>query len=91
MGIFDPILLSAQSKPPTAMMDPATFKRAISSGLPHALEEAKNGYDEGGIPIGSAIVESTTGKLLGQGRNTRVQGGGPCMHVSLSCIHSCET
>jgi len=45
-----------------------------------ALEEAKLSYDEGGIPIGAALV-SADGKLLGRGRNMRVQKGSPILHV----------
>jgi cytosine/creatinine deaminase len=44
-----------------------------------ALEEAKKGLAEGGIPIGAAIFDET-GKLLGAGRNRRLQHGDPSMH-----------
>src|SRR3954453_10750790 len=37
-----------------------------------ALEEARTGLDEGGIPIGSALFDAT-GTLLGRGHNRRVQ------------------
>ena len=45
-----------------------------------ALQEARTGLAEGGIPIGAAIFDSTTGKLIGSGRNRRVQQGDPSVH-----------
>jgi cytosine deaminase len=45
-----------------------------------AIEEAKQGMAEGGIPIGAAIFDSR-GALLGRGHNRRVQDGDPSMHA----------
>jgi creatinine deaminase len=44
-----------------------------------ALDEAKLGRSEGGIPIGAAMFE-TNGKLLASGRNRRVQQSDPSIH-----------
>ena len=44
-----------------------------------ALAEARLGLQEGGIPIGAAIFDSS-GKLIGKGHNRRVQNGDPSMH-----------
>ena len=44
-----------------------------------ALEEARLGLAEGGIPIGAALF-GREGQLLGRGRNRRVQDGDPSMH-----------
>jgi cytosine/creatinine deaminase len=44
-----------------------------------ALQEARTGLAEGGIPIGAAIFDST-GKLVGAGHNRRVQQGDPSVH-----------
>ena len=44
-----------------------------------ALEEARMGLAEGGVPIGAAIFDAD-GKLLGSGHNRRVQHGDPSMH-----------
>lgn len=44
-----------------------------------ALAEARKGRDEGGIPIGAAIF-ARDGRLLGSGRNRRVQDGDPSAH-----------
>ncbi|KAI1253227.1 hypothetical protein MGN70_005435 [Eutypa lata] len=48
-------------------------------GLALALEEATIGYQEGGIPIGAVLV-AADGKVLGRGRNMRVQNGNPILH-----------
>jgi cytosine/creatinine deaminase len=45
-----------------------------------ALQEARKGLAEGGIPIGAAIFDATTGKLVGSGHNRRVQQGDPSVH-----------
>jgi len=44
-----------------------------------AIEEARCGLAEGGIPIGAALFDSA-GKLLGRGHNRRVQDGDPSAH-----------
>ena len=44
-----------------------------------ALEEARSGLAEGGIPVGAALFE-TDGTLLGRGHNRRVQDGDPSIH-----------
>jgi cytosine/creatinine deaminase len=44
-----------------------------------ALEEARLGMAEGGIPIGAALFDAT-GRLLGRGRNRRVQEDDPSAH-----------
>ncbi|CAK7563190.1 MAG: Cytosine deaminase [Sporothrix epigloea] len=54
-------------------------------GLNLAYEEAKASFDEGGVPIGAALV-SADGKLLGKGRNQRVQLGSPIHHGETSTL-----
>jgi creatinine deaminase len=44
-----------------------------------ALAEARVGRDEGGVPIGAALFDAE-GKLLGSGRNRRVQQNDPSVH-----------
>lgn len=44
-----------------------------------AIEEARQGLAEGGIPVGAALFDSQ-GKLLGRGHNRRVQDGDPSIH-----------
>ena len=43
-----------------------------------AIEEARMGFAEGGIPIGAALFRE--GEVLGRGRNQRVQQGDPSAH-----------
>lgn len=45
-----------------------------------ALEEARQGLTEGGIPIGAALF-NRQGRLLGRGHNRRVQEGDPSVHA----------
>src|ERR1700721_825543 len=47
--------------------------------LETAIAEARRGLAEGGIPIGAALFDND-GKLLGSGRNRRVQDGVPSAH-----------
>ena len=49
------------------------------SMLAIALEEARQGFAEGGIPIGAALF-TRAGKLVGRGHNRRVQHGDPSAH-----------
>ena len=49
-----------------------------------ALEEARQGYDEGGVPVGSVLVEN--GRLVAQGHNRRVQEGDPIAHGEMDCL-----
>jgi creatinine deaminase len=44
-----------------------------------ALKEARQGLQEGGIPIGAAIFDAD-GRVIGQGHNRRVQQHDPSMH-----------
>ncbi len=49
-----------------------------------AYEEALAGYREGGVPVGAVMVES--GKVIGRGRNRRVQDGNPVSHGETDCM-----
>ena len=51
-----------------------------------AIDEAKQGLREGGIPIGSVIVKD--GKIIGRGRNRRVQENDPIMHAEIDCLRN---
>jgi cytosine deaminase len=50
-----------------------------SAMLMVALDEARAGLAEGGIPIGAALFDQQ-GRLLGKGHNRRVQEGDPSAH-----------
>jgi cytosine deaminase len=52
-----------------------------------ALDEARAGLAEGGIPIGAALFDHR-GNLLGRGRNRRVQDGDPSMHAETNAFRN---
>ena len=54
-------------------------KLDYNSMLDVAIEEARKGLDEGGIPIGAALFDKD-GNLLGYGHNRRVQEDDPSVH-----------
>lgn len=49
-----------------------------------ALEEARQGLAEGGIPIGSVLMHS--GRVLGRGHNRRVQHGSVVLHAEMDAL-----
>jgi cytosine deaminase len=51
----------------------------FSAMLAVAIEEARTGLAEGGVPVGAALFDSA-GRLIGRGRNRRVQEGDPSVH-----------
>ncbi len=51
-----------------------------------AVEEAKKGLAEGGIPIGSVLVKD--GQIIGLGHNKRVQQSDPIMHAEIDCLRN---
>ncbi len=52
--------------------------------LQAALDEAKKGLAEGGIPIGSVLVRD--GKIIGRGHNRRVQQDDPMAHAEIDAL-----
>ena len=57
------------------MNSPLDYPKMLAT----ALNEARKGLEEGGIPIGAAIFDPN-GKLIGAGHNRRVQQGDPSVH-----------
>ena len=51
-----------------------------------AIEEAKKGFSEGGIPIGSVLV--CEGEIIGQGHNQRVQKQSAILHAEMDCLEN---
>ncbi|NJD78298.1 MAG: nucleoside deaminase [Candidatus Methanoperedens sp.] len=49
-----------------------------------AIQEARKGLAEGGIPIGSVLVKE--GRIIGRGHNQRVQKGNPIAHAEIDCL-----
>jgi creatinine deaminase len=54
--------------------------------LAAAIEEAKKGLSEGGIPIGSVLVHD--GKIIGRGHNQRIQRGSVIHHGEMNCLEN---
>ncbi len=54
--------------------------------LQAAIEEARQGRDEGGIPIGSVLV--IDGAIVGRGHNRRVQRGSAILHAEMDCLEN---
>ncbi|HWB13994.1 MAG TPA: nucleoside deaminase [Gemmataceae bacterium] len=54
--------------------------------LQAAIDEAKQGLAEGGIPIGSVLV--IDGQIVGRGRNRRVQRGSAILHAEMDAIEN---
>jgi len=52
-----------------------------------ALEEAKLGLLEGGLPIGSVLAQPD-GRVIARGHNLRVQTGDPTAHAEVVCIRN---
>jgi cytosine/creatinine deaminase len=51
-----------------------------------ALEEARKGLEEGGIPIGSVLVHQ--GRIIGRGHNRRVQRGSAVLHGEMDALEN---
>jgi cytosine deaminase len=51
-----------------------------------AIDEARRGMAEGGIPIGSALVHE--GRIIGRGHNRRVQKGSAILHGEMDAIEN---
>ena len=54
--------------------------------LKAALDEARTGRAEGGIPIGSVLVYR--GEIIGRGHNRRVQRGSPILHAEMDALEN---
>jgi cytosine deaminase len=54
--------------------------------LKAAIEEARQGLAEGGIPIGSVLVHN--GKIIGRGHNRRVQQGSAILHGEMDALEN---
>jgi cytosine/creatinine deaminase len=51
-----------------------------------AIDEALEGLSEGGVPIGAVLVEK--GRIIGRGRNRRVQEQDQLMHAEIDCLRA---
>lgn len=54
--------------------------------LKAAIDEARKGLEEGGIPIGSVLVHN--GKIIGRGHNRRIQKGSAILHGEMDALEN---
>lgn len=60
---------------------------AFTLWLDAAIEQARKSWDDGGIPIGSVLVDNS-GEIVARGHNQRVQSGDPTAHAEVDCIRN---
>lgn len=58
----------------------------LDEGMQAAIAEARLGRQQGGIPIGSALVRN--GKVIARGHNKRVQEKNPILHGEMDCLNN---
>ena len=62
----------------------STLKADEDPFMRAAIEEARKGLEEGGLPIGAVLVRDD--KILGAGHNKRIQDNNPVMHGETDCL-----
>jgi cytosine deaminase len=80
---------STPSRPPAPDAHSSANAHAAAAADPFlcaAIDEAKRGLAEGGLPIGSVLVRG--GQVIGRGHNRRVQSGDPMAHAEIDCLRN---
>src|SRR6185369_12955744 len=67
-------------------LDAAGLSMTADRFLAAAIDEARLGLAEGGIPIGAVLV--CDGKIIGRGHNRRVQKGSAILHGEMDCLEN---
>jgi cytosine deaminase len=80
------MLLSRKPAAPSATGTNPKGEMKMDEYMRAALEEAKAGFAEGGIPVGSVLVHH--GRILGRGRNRRVQRGSAILHGETDALEN---
>ena len=62
------------------------MEQDTSAFMQAAIDEARKGLEEGGIPIGSVLVHD--GKIIGRGHNRRVQNGSAILHGEMDALEN---
>ncbi|CAI5760554.1 unnamed protein product [Candida verbasci] len=57
-------------------------------GIDLAYAQAQKSYNEKGIPIGSCLINNSTGEVLGVGHNERIQKQSAILHGEMSCLEN---
>lgn len=71
---------------PSPVIYPEEYAVTADRFLQVAIEEAKQGRVEYGIPIGSVLVRD--GEIIGRGHNRRVQEGSVIRHAEMDCLEN---
>jgi cytosine deaminase len=58
----------------------------VDAFMQAAFDEARQGFAEGGIPIGSVVVHE--GRIIGRGHNRRVQKGSAILHGEMDALEN---
>lgn len=88
------LILTFVSRPQAATIMSPTLSPMDREGLSLALRKAKQSYAEGGVPIGSSLLESndsTDGdgfRILGAGHNERWQKASATLHAEISTLET---
>jgi cytosine/creatinine deaminase len=77
------VLSPPQGSPMRIVSDQPTQRDQF---LAAAIEEARRGLAEGGLPIGSVLVRD--GQIIGRGHNQRVQKGDAMAHAEIDCLRN---
>lgn len=59
--------------------------QTLDKGMISAIEEANSSRQQGGIPIGAALIDAS-GRVVGKGHNQRVQSKSPILHAEIDCL-----
>ena len=68
------------------VQDDSAVRQMHEPFLKAAIEEARAGLDEGGLPIGSVLVHQ--GQIIGRGHNRRVQRGSAILHGEMDALEN---
>jgi len=69
---------------PQPASPPIHYGNGTDPFLKAAIDEARAGLAEGGLPIGSVLVRG--GQIIGRGHNRRVQKNDPMAHAEIDCL-----
>lgn len=84
----DPHFIHTTSAAPPGLQPHGIFTASVSVDefLTAAIDEARQGLAEGGIPIGSVLVHA--GRIIGRGHNRRVQRGSAILHGEMDALEN---
>ncbi len=74
------------------MTSASPIAAADKMGMDVAFENARKSYDEGGVPIGAALVyhggPGEKPRVVGQGHNQRIQKSSPILHGEMAALEN---